>query len=210
MTYGVPYSFVPGTKAKADEVNANFIDILNKLEDTNTRIDDTNTKLDTSSSEMSDKIKDVSAKCADLDLSNISAKGKKLFDAKANASLLDGTWVNKYKSYIYDKSIGPNVRHNYTIPDYFPSDSNKYELLFSICGMTANQSNACTFIYLRTDALTNDIPVCRMIRSSGAEQNGNYGTLVVGSKRNLQVFNTENAIGTSKYTIRLHGYRKVR
>ncbi len=38
MTYGVPYSFVPGTKAKADEVNANFIDVLEKIENSNTRI----------------------------------------------------------------------------------------------------------------------------------------------------------------------------
>ena len=37
MTYGVPYSFVPGTKAKADEVNANFIDVLGKIENTTTR-----------------------------------------------------------------------------------------------------------------------------------------------------------------------------
>ena len=38
MTYGVPYSFVPGTKAKADEVNANFIDVLEKISNSNTRI----------------------------------------------------------------------------------------------------------------------------------------------------------------------------
>ncbi len=38
MTYGVPYSFVPGTKAKANEVNANFIDVLGKIEDSNSRI----------------------------------------------------------------------------------------------------------------------------------------------------------------------------
>ena len=38
MTYGVPYSFVPGTKAKASEVNANFIDVLEKIEDSNSRI----------------------------------------------------------------------------------------------------------------------------------------------------------------------------
>lgn len=40
MTYGVPYSFVPGTKAKADEVNANFIDVLDKIESSNLRITD--------------------------------------------------------------------------------------------------------------------------------------------------------------------------
>lgn len=38
MTYGVPYSFVPGTKARADEMNANFIDVLDKIESSNSRI----------------------------------------------------------------------------------------------------------------------------------------------------------------------------
>lgn len=28
----IPYSFVPGTKAKADEVNANFISLANFIE----------------------------------------------------------------------------------------------------------------------------------------------------------------------------------
>lgn len=35
MTSSVPYSFVPGTKAKADEVNANFIAVLDKIEQVN-------------------------------------------------------------------------------------------------------------------------------------------------------------------------------
>lgn len=38
MTYGVPYSFVPGTKARADEMNANFIDVLDKIGSSNSRI----------------------------------------------------------------------------------------------------------------------------------------------------------------------------
>lgn len=32
MTIGIPYSFVPGTKAKAEEVNANFISLYNSLD----------------------------------------------------------------------------------------------------------------------------------------------------------------------------------
>lgn len=49
MTYGVPYSFVPGTKAKANEVNANFIDVLEKIDASNSRITQLeNTKADDS------------------------------------------------------------------------------------------------------------------------------------------------------------------
>ena len=35
MTISVPYSFVPGTKAKAQEVNANFTAITGQIEETN-------------------------------------------------------------------------------------------------------------------------------------------------------------------------------
>lgn len=38
MTYGIPYAFVPGTKAKADEVNANFNYLIEQLEDQNSDI----------------------------------------------------------------------------------------------------------------------------------------------------------------------------
>ena len=75
MTFGVPYSFVPGTKAKADEVNANFIDVLTKIEDTNLRIDETNSNADSKNSEIDAKFDQVDNnlnQCANLDFSNIS------------------------------------------------------------------------------------------------------------------------------------------
>ena len=35
MTYNIPYSFIPGTKAKAQEVNANFKYLADSLTDIN-------------------------------------------------------------------------------------------------------------------------------------------------------------------------------
>ena len=70
ITSGIPYSFVPGTKAKADEVNANFLAVLNKIEETN------------------------SAKL-NVDLSNIDETGKATLDVvntKADKKELDGEW----------------------------------------------------------------------------------------------------------------------
>lgn len=96
MTYGVPYSFVPGTKAKADEVNANFIDILNKIEDTNSRIDDANTK---SSQELKETKEELNAEIgqkADLNFSNIGTNAKAMFSAKANNTDIDGKWVKNH------------------------------------------------------------------------------------------------------------------
>ena len=98
MTFGVPYSFVPGTKAKADEVNANFIDVLTKIEDTNLRIDETNSNADSKNAEFATQFEEVEAtlaKRANLDLSNLSTTGKAVLSAKANAADINGKWVAK-------------------------------------------------------------------------------------------------------------------
>ena len=41
-TYRVPYTFVPGTKAKATEVNANFSSVMDLIEETNNNSADIN------------------------------------------------------------------------------------------------------------------------------------------------------------------------
>ena len=68
MTYGVPYSFVPGTKAKADEVNANFIDVLDKIKTTNERIDETNSTTQSNKTTLEEKI--------NTDVSNLNSTYK--------------------------------------------------------------------------------------------------------------------------------------
>ena len=35
MTYNIPYSFIPGTKARAQEVNANFKYVLDTADEIN-------------------------------------------------------------------------------------------------------------------------------------------------------------------------------
>lgn len=105
MTYGVPYSFVPGTKAKADEVNANFIDILNKIEDTNSRIDDANTKSSQELKETKEELNAEIAKKADLNFSNIGTNAKAMFSAKANNTDIDGKWVKKSLTIAQSTSI---------------------------------------------------------------------------------------------------------
>ncbi len=213
MTYGVPYSFVPGTKAKADEVNANFIEVLNKIDETNTRIDDSNANLETTNASIESLGTDLEAKigeCANLDLSNLSTAGKGVLNAKANTSIVDGAWVHKYQNFVNEKNIGVGVTQNFDLSSYLPNDSNRYQVMFSLCAMAANQGGACFFIYVKTDVQTTNIPICRLVRSSGAPQNSVYSMVIMGSKRTFTLYNTENATGTTQYTIRLHGYRKVR
>ena len=98
MTYGVPYSFVPGTKARADEVNANFIEVLNKIEETNTRIDEANTQNNANKEEIEQveqNLKTELAKKAGLDLANLNTAGKAVLNNKANAADIDGKWIYK-------------------------------------------------------------------------------------------------------------------
>ncbi len=60
-TYKVPYTFIPGTKAKASEVNANFNTIINLMENLNTN-------------------------AANIDLSNLTENAKKTIKENAGAS----------------------------------------------------------------------------------------------------------------------------
>lgn len=63
----IPYSFVPGAKAKAQEVNANFISLAEKIEEnleyTNNQIEETVAKIDQASS-------NIDGKKADKNLGN--------------------------------------------------------------------------------------------------------------------------------------------
>lgn len=58
MTSNIPYSFVPGTKAKAEEVNADFIAITNRIDSLKT---------------------DLTSQKSDIDLSNLSSTAEKHF-----------------------------------------------------------------------------------------------------------------------------------
>lgn len=211
MTYGVPYSFVPGTKAKADEVNANFIDILNKIEDTNKRVDDTNSQSTANVTDLTAKIEEVKNSCVDLDLSNLSENGKSILNAKADASLLDGKWVHKGLNLCSSKTITANKTQTYSLSSYLPKDSNKYEVLVGLNADFPAKASSQAALYMSSDFITTTIPMIRYRSginyptfSSGA------ATFIVGSGRKLSIFNTEYGVNTTTYSIKLTGYRKVR
>lgn len=65
MTSNIPYSFVPGTKAKAEEVNADFIAVVNKI----------------------DSLKiDLTSQKSDINLSNLSSDAEKHFINKTQVT----------------------------------------------------------------------------------------------------------------------------
>ncbi len=204
MTYGVPYSFVPGTKARADEVNANFIDVLNKIEDTNTKIEDSNAKsakdLGDLETRLEDKITEVEGsvgKCADLSLSNLNDAGKAVLNAKANASLLDGAWVNKSSNLASSVYIAANETKTYSLSSYLPKDSNIYEVFVNATG-----SGNCS-MWITTDLVTGGSVICKNNGYSGG-----CATLPVGKSRQIKIQITNNGANMDYLAVR--AYRKVR
>ncbi|MDE6138822.1 MAG: hypothetical protein K2F57_05065, partial [Candidatus Gastranaerophilales bacterium] len=132
MTYGVPYSFVPGTKARADEVNANFIEVLNKIEETNSRIDDVNTQTNLNKEEIKKKLEEGLEQKAGLDLANLDSAGKAILNNKANATDLDGKWTSKSLTLVSGGYLGPvaGATVSFSLSSYLPADNNIYDVIF--------------------------------------------------------------------------------
>lgn len=204
MTYGVPYSFVPGTKAKADEVNANFVAILDKIEDTNSRIDDTNTKYNQSLNDTKDELTSEIEKKADLDFSNIGPDAKAMFDKKANSTDIDGKWVKKSLTIAQATSITAGQTKNFSLSSYLPNDNNIYEVIFST---TLNVAGSYAYIFL-TSSYVSNAAMCR------ADSAGMYAassvTLPIGTNRQVSVFSNSSQSGNATFELYAKAYRKVR
>lgn len=99
----IPYSFIPGTKAKASEVNANFVSLANYIEQNKSSaaadIEDVNETIDEISSTKADKtelINEFTVDESDTDLDNYKTKGTYIFSSvytptnipKGNAGIL--------------------------------------------------------------------------------------------------------------------------
>ncbi len=206
MTFGVPYSFVPGTKAKADEVNANFIDVLTKIEDTNLRIDETNSSANTKSAEIAtkfDQVEEEITQRANLDLSNLSTTGSAVLSAKANTTDIDGNWIAKNTTLASNVTLSNTAATSYSLSSYLPNDGRTYEVLFSFAYTGDNSVSAqytinsgfgttwFLFNYSRNDALTTILPI--------------------STARKITITpNTNMTSGTNTFAIKLTAYRKVR
>jgi len=206
MTYGVPYSFVPGTKAKADEVNANFIDILDKIQTVNSRVDTTNETIQANA----DSSKAALALKASTDLSNLSSTGKSVLNAKANKTDLDGNWTRKVLQCASGKAIASGGVNTYSLKSYLPSDSRTYEVVASIMATTAATANTYYYFCLRTDILTDNMPCLAAItRTAAVDRAAGISTVPVGKGRSITVVNFSGS-GNATYELCLHGYRKVK
>ncbi len=202
MTLSVPYSFVPGAKAKAEEVNANFASILDKIEETNTKLDDSIQAQNTTFNEQLEQK-------ADLALSNLNTEGKAIIDAKANNTDIDGKWTFKYKTVAENISLRGTTNLTYSLTSYLPSDSNLYEIIVEGLVDTGTTSGDYAPLYLSTDLLTNSISICRArTRTASLMNSSGTSTIIVGKGRKITINRSSSWNGL--FNIYLHGYRKVR
>jgi hypothetical protein len=203
MTFGVPYSFVPGTKAKADEVNANFIDVLTKIENTNLRIDETNSNVDSKNLEVDAKFEQVGSSLnlrANLDFSNISSVAQAKFDAKANVSDIDGSWVSKSATLMSTTTLSNTDTKVLSLSSYLPNDGNVYEVLMYVTGVCSS-TGAFNF--------TTNYGGVQAIRCKNNECSC-VCILPVNTSRELKIIPSGATAGTTKAEVFLRAYRKVR
>lgn len=203
MTYGVPYSFVPGTKAKANEVNANFIDVLDKIQTTNARIDTANTNIQSCNTALATKL--------NADFSNVESSAQTMLDSFAKNTDLDGVWTAKYSSCALDATISIGSAQNYSLSNILPSDNNIYEVIIGITAQTAASSGALSWLYINTDNMKTKKPLLKVIsRHSSVAYAAAATSVIVGTGRSITITNNAKSVGVTKYDLEVYAYRKVR
>lgn len=195
MTSSVPYSFVPGTKAKADEVNANFIAVLDKIEQVNT---DTKSQLNTSITNFSNDL-----------TSNIT----NLTNTKADRSEIDGCWTYTYIYIAQNFTIPAGYQQIFDLSGVLPNDGQVYEIILNAIIRTGTIAGNVLDLVTGTD-LADGLFVCRTVtRINGVNQIAS-GSVVIPIPANRQLkFTVSNASSTSfpnGCSFKISAYRKVR
>ncbi len=196
MTSSVPYSFVPGSKAKAEEVNANFVAVLDEVEKSNI------------------KISELDSQKLDKDLSNIDEQGQKVLDAKADKTEIDGNWTSK-SSYIAN-GVTTNASYNksFDLSSFLPEDENVYEVIISVIIRSSTKLNDLVGLYV-SSSCSGSIALCRIstIVSGLAQVASGNCIIPIGKDRKINFFVGDESAGSSYSggcTFRMTSYRKAR
>lgn len=197
MTYDVPYAFVPGTKAKADEVNANFNDVINKIQDTKNQVNENFNTLTETCNSISNTLSDTNTTLA----------------AKANATDIDGTWTNKLLKIFESKtfSVGSNSL-SYSLSSYLPNDEKKYEVLISGDGYTGS-SNGASIMFGLGSALANSsccILYKAITRTSSSMVASGCSIIPISTDRKINLTVTVKTATSGSCYLTVLAYRKVR
>lgn len=205
MTSSVPYSFVPGSKAKAEEVNANFVAVLGEIEKSNV------------------KISELEAQKADKNFSNLDEQGQEILDAKADKTALDakadkteidGNWVKKTVYIASGVTMTSSYNKSFDLSSFLPDDDNIYEVIISAIIRTGVQDNNCLALCVES-SLCGFIHMCRAVtRVDGVNQiaSGNC-SIPIAKDRLVRFFageETNAASYSQSCSFRISAYRKVR
>jgi TolA-binding protein len=205
MTYGVPYSFVPGAKAKADEVNANFIEVLNKIETTNSRIDTTNSKIDETNSQLEEtnsEIEELNTKITE----NQENQNSAISEINKN---LDGIWIGKEYIFASLATYPTSSNINYNLSSILPDDDNIYELLLEGDATTGTTSGNYINLIIKTSTVDAGLSIISCRTRTGSTMQSNSSVMIpIGTDRILTVVAVSSYVG--KFTLYLKAYRKVR
>ena len=212
MTYGVPYSFGPGTKARADEVNANFIEVLNKIEEANSRIEDVNTQSNVNKTALEAKIDEkydeLKSSKVSLDLSNLNSAGKTVLNNKANSADIDGKWVSKNLNLLNGAGpVGGNIK-TFSLSSYLPDDGKIYDVIFRI-DLDTLSSGTYGLYALASDLINNWFSVGR-VDYSKAHYSASTVRVPISSTRKLYLKSNSSTKGSINVFVSAIGYRKVR
>lgn len=182
MTYGIPYSFVPGTKAKADEVNANFIDVIERIDATNSNVNNN----------YNDVIQRINSTNTQLN--------QKTY----------GSWVNKYSLIVGDQEVPTSSNTTFNLSSYLPNDSNIYEILVIASYKTTATSGKVVYVDLRSSIITSNISIGRVrTYTNNAAYGSGCAIIPIGTdKRLYMVANTSNNAGGS-YSLVIVGYKRI-
>lgn len=194
MTYIVPYSFVPGTKAKADEVNANFIYLTNGLDDTNDRIDTCNTSISTVQDNLDNNCESLTSEISQ----------------KANSVELDGNWTYKYLKLFTNANLyhASNSNATYSLSGYLPAGGGLYQIALRGSSATGTTSGNYAPLYLLTDwTHSSTYAICNS-RTRTASTMESAGSMIVLASSYIALYRRNGYAGTA--TVELLGYRKVR
>lgn len=138
MTYSVPYSFVPGTKAKADEVNANFMSVLSSIDEINTDVKAQNSTNADKFTEIESGINDMKTniETAKSDIKNLQTN----LNSKANSSDIDGKWTKCNKVLLTATTCSKTYNQTFDLTSLLKENA-VYEILvtaFCKCLASAN------------------------------------------------------------------------
>ena len=136
----------------------------------------------------------------DLNCSNISSTGQKVFD---------GQWINASLDLATSVSYtATGTDYSYSLANYLPNDGYNYEVLFSMIADTTTTNGSYVNAYLLTDIITNHVTICRArTRTTSTVQSGGNAILVVGTSRVVYVGNPTN--GSGSFNLQARAYRRI-